>query len=138
MCFCSSFVYYTLNLFVELIGSEEKCNLFIGDWVYDYEGEHLYTNSSCSFIEDHQNCMKNGRPDTDYLYWRWKPRDCELPRLDPLRFLEFMRNKSWAFIGDSISRNHVHSILCGLSMVIFQMKLLLVLICYHIHDFIHA
>ncbi|KAL1532767.1 protein trichome birefringence-like 23 [Salvia divinorum] len=94
---------------------KEKCNIFIGDWVY--EAEPRYTNSSCSFIEDHQNCMKNGRPDSGYLHWRWKPRDCELHRLDPRRFLDLMTNKSWAFIGDSISRNHVHSILCGLSMV---------------------
>ncbi|KAL0329979.1 UNVERIFIED_CONTAM: protein trichome birefringence-like 23 [Sesamum radiatum] len=94
--------------------SEGKCNPFIGDWV-PYEGEPLYSNVSCSIIEDHQNCMKNGRPDTDYLYWRWNPRGCELPRFDPTRFLELMRNKSWAFIGDSISRNHVQSFLCILS-----------------------
>ncbi|KAK6158341.1 hypothetical protein DH2020_005655 [Rehmannia glutinosa] len=79
--------------------------------------EPFYTNRSCSFIEDHQNCMKNGRMDTDYLYWRWTPRGCELPRLDPEKFLDLMRNKSWAFIGDSISRNHVQSFLCILSTV---------------------
>ncbi|XP_057802605.1 protein trichome birefringence-like 24 isoform X2 [Salvia miltiorrhiza] len=96
--------------------SEEKCNLFTGEWVA-YKAEPVYTNRSCSFIEEHQNCMKNGRPDTNYLYWRWSPRGCELPRLDPGRFLQLMRNKSWAFIGDSISRNHVQSFLCLLSEV---------------------
>ncbi|CAA0812110.1 Protein trichome birefringence-like 24 [Striga hermonthica] len=99
-----------------LLDSEGKCNLFIGDWV-PYKGEPLYTNSSCSLIEDHQNCMRNGRPDKDYLYWRWKPRGCELARVDPRKFLELMRNKGWAFIGDSISRNHVQSFLCVLSTV---------------------
>ncbi|KAI8024512.1 Protein trichome birefringence-like 26 [Camellia lanceoleosa] len=69
-----------------------------------------YTNQSCRNIESHQNCMKHGRPDSEYLYWRWKPRDCELPKFDPKRFLNLMRNKSWAFIGDSISRNHVQSL----------------------------
>ncbi|KAI3936650.1 hypothetical protein MKX01_034079 [Papaver californicum] len=28
-----------------------------------------------------------------------------------------MRNKHWAFVGDSISRNHVQSVLCILSKV---------------------
>ncbi|GAB2291080.1 protein trichome birefringence-like [Dionaea muscipula] len=61
--------------------------------------------------------MKNGRPDSEYLYWRWSPRDCELPGFDPQRFLDLMQNKSLAFIGDSISRNHVQSLLCILSHV---------------------
>ncbi|KAK6129955.1 hypothetical protein DH2020_036349 [Rehmannia glutinosa] len=99
--------------------SEGKCNLFNGDWI-PYQAEPFYTNNSCSFIEEHQNCLGNGRPDTGYLYWRWKPRGCDLPRLDPKRFLDLMRDKSWALIGDSISRNHVQSLLCILSMVKFD------------------
>ncbi|XP_022757517.1 protein trichome birefringence-like 25 isoform X2 [Durio zibethinus] len=93
-----------------------ECDLFTGDWVPD-PSALAYTNASCHAIEDHQNCMRNGRPDSGYLYWRWNPRDCELPRFDPEKFLDFMRNKSWAFIGDSISRNHVQSLLCILSQV---------------------
>lgn len=96
--------------------SEGKCDLFDGDWIPD-KSEPFYTNNSCEFIEKHQNCMKNGRPDRGYLYWRWKPRGCDLARLDPWRFLDLMRNKSWALIGDSISRNHVQSLLCMLSVV---------------------
>ncbi|KAG6399387.1 hypothetical protein SASPL_140867 [Salvia splendens] len=96
--------------------SEAKCDLFDGDWVPD-KTEPFYTNSTCEFIEQHQNCMKNGRPDREYLNWRWKPRGCDLPRLDPWKFLDLMRNKSWALIGDSISRNHVQSLLCMLSVV---------------------
>ncbi|XVF33196.1 hypothetical protein REPUB_Repub17cG0147800 [Reevesia pubescens] len=93
-----------------------ECDLFMGDWVPDPSAP-AYTNASCYAIESHQNCMRNGRPDSGYLYWRWNPRDCELPRFDPEKFLDFMRNKSWAFIGDSISRNHVQSLLCILSQV---------------------
>ncbi|XP_008233210.1 PREDICTED: protein trichome birefringence-like 25 isoform X2 [Prunus mume] len=52
-----------------------------------------------------------------YIYWRWKPRDCELSKFNPQRFLALMRNKSWAFVGDSISRNHVQSLICILSQV---------------------
>ncbi|PHT40895.1 Protein trichome birefringence-like 25 [Capsicum baccatum] len=91
-----------------------KCDLFIGNWVHDPSGP-VYTNATCYSIESHQNCMKNGRPDTEYLYWRWNPRDCELPRFSPKKFLNLMRNKSFTFIGDSIMRNHVQSLLCILS-----------------------
>ncbi|PIN26541.1 hypothetical protein CDL12_00711 [Handroanthus impetiginosus] len=92
----------------------ESCHLFIGDWVRDFDGP-MYTNTTCFTIEAPQNCIKNGRPDLDYIYWRWKPRDCSLPKLDPKKFLKIMRDKSLAFIGDSIMRNHVQSLLCILS-----------------------
>ncbi|XP_051119908.1 protein trichome birefringence-like 25 [Andrographis paniculata] len=94
--------------------SQEGCNLFVGDWVPDSDGP-VYTNTSCSTIEPPQNCMKNGRPDRDYVFWRWNPRGCSLPRLDPKKFLDVMKAKSLAFIGDSIMRNHVQSLLCLLS-----------------------
>ncbi|KAI4369841.1 hypothetical protein MLD38_018243 [Melastoma candidum] len=92
----------------------EACDIFVGDWVPDPSGP-AYTNSTCRVIESHQDCASNGRPDSNYVHWRWKPRDCSLPRFDPRRFLDSMRDKSWAFIGDSISRNHVQSFVCSLS-----------------------
>ncbi|CAI0463489.1 unnamed protein product [Linum tenue] len=94
----------------------EKCDLFAGEWVPDPSGPN-YTNRSCLHIQEHQNCMRNGRPDSGYLYWRWKPSGCDLPKFNPRKFLKLMRNKSLAFIGDSISRNHVQSLLCILSQV---------------------
>lgn len=93
-----------------------RCNIFDGIWVPDSNAP-FYTNKTCHSIEEHQNCMENGRPDSDYVYWRWTPRDCALPRFNPEKFLRMMRNKSMAFIGDSISRNHVQSLLCTLSQV---------------------
>lgn len=93
-----------------------ECDLFSGDWICDPYGP-VYTNNSCNFIEAPQNCLRNGRPDTDFLYWRWKPNGCELLPFDPLKFINAMRNKSWAFIGDSIFRNHIQSMLCLLSKV---------------------
>ncbi|XP_048335696.2 protein trichome birefringence-like 25 isoform X1 [Ziziphus jujuba] len=94
----------------------KKCDIFKGDWIPDPSGPR-YTNESCHVMEAHQNCMKNGRPDSGYFYWRWSPRDCDLPKFNPQSFLDMMRNKSMAFIGDSISRNHVQSLLCILSQV---------------------
>ncbi|KAF8380094.1 hypothetical protein HHK36_027564 [Tetracentron sinense] len=116
------------TLFVEKTGAPEgqeigyqisqkgKCDIFTGDWIPNPSGP-IYTSESCHVIEDHQNCMRNGRPDSGYLYWRWNPRDCELPQFNAERFLELMTNKSWAFVGDSISRNHVQSLLCILSKI---------------------
>lgn len=95
-----------------------KCDYFNGDWVPNPLGP-IYTNETCDLIESHQNCMKNGRPDREFLYWKWAPTDCELPIFDPQRFLNLMRGKVWALIGDSISRNHVQSLLCTLSKVWF-------------------
>lgn len=92
----------------------ERCDIFVGDWISD-PGGPPYTNDTCHFIEGHQNCMKNGRPDSSYIYWRWKPRDCAIPKFDSHKFLDLMRNKTFAFIGDSIMRNHVQSLLCTLS-----------------------
>ncbi|KAH1235722.1 Protein trichome birefringence-like 23 [Glycine max] len=94
----------------------EKCDYFNGDWVPNPSGP-VYNNDSCDLIESHQNCLKNGRPDRDFLYWRWAPRECDLPQFDPHRFLNLMRNKAWAVIGDSISRNHAQSLVCILSKV---------------------
>ncbi|GMH28821.1 hypothetical protein Nepgr_030664 [Nepenthes gracilis] len=104
------------NVSNDLMPLQEKCDLFTGDWIPDPSGP-MYTNESCHLIENHQNCMKNGRPDSGYLYWRWSPRNCELPQFDAEKFLEMMKSKSWALIGDSISRNHVQSLLCILSKV---------------------
>lgn len=109
--------FFWLLLFLESDIEVEKCDLFAGKWIPDSVGP-IYTNNSCgSLIDGHQNCITNGRPDLDFLYWKWKPHDCLLPRFDPRRFLQLMRNKSWALIGDSISRNHVESLLCMLSTV---------------------
>ncbi|GER51376.1 protein kinase superfamily protein [Striga asiatica] len=93
---------------------EEECDLFSGEWVPNPEGPY-YTNDTCSAIQEHQNCLKFGRPDRGFLKWRWKPDDCELPVFDPARFLELVSGKSIAFVGDSVARNHMQSLICLLS-----------------------
>ncbi|KAF7089195.1 LOW QUALITY PROTEIN: hypothetical protein CFC21_092211 [Triticum aestivum] len=92
------------------------CDLTRGQWVPDDEPPY-YTNLTCPFIDDLQNCMKFGKPGgLDIMRWRWKPDGCDLPRFDAGRFLEAMRGKSMAFVGDSLA-NHVKSLLCILSQV---------------------
>lgn len=92
------------------------CNIWKGDWI-PHTSEPDYTNATCPFIQDHQNCLKNGRPDLGYLYWRWKPRECDLALFDAESYLKLVTGKAWAFIGDSISRNHFQSFLCSLTQV---------------------
>ncbi|XP_015880445.3 protein trichome birefringence-like 19 [Ziziphus jujuba] len=94
------------------------CDIFRGNWV-PYPNGTYYTNTSCNLIIDQQNCMKFGRSDTEFLKWRWKPDDCELPFFDAVQFLEIVRGKSLAFVGDSVGRNQMHSLLCLLNSVAY-------------------
>ncbi|KAM3331374.1 hypothetical protein ACQJBY_027406 [Aegilops geniculata] len=94
------------------------CDIFRGEWVPDAEAPY-YTHKTCGMIQEHQNCLKYGRPDLGFLKWRWRPSGCELPRFDPVQFLQFVRHKSLAFVGDSLARNHMQSLLCLLSQVAY-------------------
>ena len=48
--------------------------------------------------------------------WKWVPKDCNLPRIDPERFLGFMRNKNIGFVADSLNENFLVSFLCILKV----------------------
>ncbi|OVA06441.1 PMR5 N-terminal domain [Macleaya cordata] len=97
--------------------SNLKCDLFAGKWVWDPENAPYYTNATCSAIHEQQNCMKYGKPNMDFTKWRWKPDDCELPIFNTEQFLEILRGKSLAFVGDSVARNQMESLICLLSKV---------------------
>ncbi|KAF7037056.1 hypothetical protein CFC21_047527 [Triticum aestivum] len=94
-----------------------KCDISQGEWVPDADTPPHYTNETCSYIQEHQNCMKYGRPDSEFLRWRWQPSRCDLPRFDADKFFRLVGNKTLAFVGDSLARNHMQSLLCLLSKV---------------------
>ncbi|KAI4346794.1 hypothetical protein L6164_007663 [Bauhinia variegata] len=94
----------------------KRCNVFSGEWVSYLEAPHYY-NETCKLMLDQQNCFKNGRPDREFLNWRWKPDECELPLFNATQFLKLARGKSMAFVGDSVGRNQMLSLLCLLSKV---------------------
>ncbi|XP_020253345.1 protein ALTERED XYLOGLUCAN 4-like [Asparagus officinalis] len=93
-----------------------KCDLFDGEWVRDFERTPYYTQGSCSTIPESKNCEKYGK-EQGFVHWRWKPKGCDLPRFDAKRFLKIVEGKRMAFVGDSVSRNQMESLLCLLSQV---------------------
>nr|CAD1826614.1 unnamed protein product [Ananas comosus var. bracteatus] len=97
-----------------LIRRRQRCDYAEGRWVRD-AAEPLYNGTSCRTIKDSRNCMAHGRPDTGYLYWRWKPKHCTLPPFDPASFLTLLKNTHLAMIGDSLARNQLESLLCLLA-----------------------
>ncbi|KAI9109253.1 hypothetical protein K1719_019876 [Acacia pycnantha] len=94
-----------------LIQANKTCALFVGSWVRD-ETYPLYQSSDCPIIDPEFNCQVYGRPDSDYLKYRWRPLDCELPRFNGIEFLLNMRRKTVMFVGDSLGRNQWQSLIC--------------------------
>ncbi|KAI4295064.1 hypothetical protein MLD38_040672 [Melastoma candidum] len=92
------------------------CDLSTGKWVFD-KSYPLY-DSDCPYLSTAVTCQSNGRPDSDYEKWRWKPTSCSLPRFDALRFLGKIRKKRVMLVGDSIMRNQWESLACLVQGVI--------------------
>lgn len=95
---------------------ESVCDYTNGKWVFDKLGP-LYNDASCGTVKEGRNCKSHGRPDVEYLHWRWAPEECNLPRFDPKTFLQILKNKHLAFVGDSLARNQLESLLCMLATV---------------------
>ncbi|XP_028084337.1 protein trichome birefringence-like 19 isoform X1 [Camellia sinensis] len=113
--FSLQFPVISANGSARLTLKHNRCNIFKGNWVPYAEGPYYYTNSNKCVVDDRQNCIKFGRPDSGYMKWRWKPDGCELPRFDAAQFLELVRGKSMVFVGDSVGRNQVESLMCLLA-----------------------
>ncbi|KAJ0984193.1 hypothetical protein J5N97_002549 [Dioscorea zingiberensis] len=93
--------------------SEERCDLYDGRWERDEEGRYpLYDPGSCPYVDEAFSCVENGRPDKEYLRWRWVPHGCSLPRFSATDFLERLRGKRMMLVGDSMNRNQFESMLC--------------------------
>lgn len=63
-----------------LKNSLKQCDLFFGKWVFDNKSYPLYKEQKCTFMKDDFACQKYGRKDSNYMHWRWKPHNCDLPR----------------------------------------------------------
>lgn len=94
------------------------CDATRGEWVRDPGEPPYYTNATCAFIQDYQNCMKHSRPSLEFQRWRWRPDGgaaCELARFDAAHFFRLLRGRSILFVGDSLASSHVISLVCVLS-----------------------
>ncbi|KAL3362772.1 hypothetical protein AABB24_012202 [Solanum stoloniferum] len=89
----------------------ESCDLFKGSWVKD-ENHPIYKPGSCPYVDEAFDCQTNGRPDSQYLKWTWKPYGCHLPRFSPSDFLKRLKGKRLMLVGDSMNRNQFESLLC--------------------------
>ncbi|KAL6989319.1 Protein trichome birefringence-like 36 [Sarracenia purpurea var. burkii] len=96
--------------------SLKTCDFSSGKWVYD-QTYPLY-DSSCPYLSTAVACQKNGRPDSEYEKWKWKPKGCSIPRFDALDFLGKMRRKRIMVVGDSIMRNQWESLVCLVQSVV--------------------
>lgn len=89
----------------------QNCDIYKGTWVKD-EGYPIYRPGSCPYVDEAFDCQSNGRPDSAYTQWRWKPDECELPRFNVTDFLVRLRGKRLMLVGDSMNRNQFESLLC--------------------------
>ncbi|CAA6665527.1 unnamed protein product [Spirodela intermedia] len=92
-------------------GLDGKCDTFKGRWVRD-ESKPYYPPGSCPYIDPDFNCQDNGRPDDDFMKWRWQPNECEIPRLNATDFLRRLSGQRLIFVGDSLNRNMWESLVC--------------------------
>ncbi|XP_002981501.2 protein trichome birefringence-like 5 [Selaginella moellendorffii] len=90
-----------------------SCDIYSGRWVRD-DGYPLFQPSFCPFTDGAFQCQENGRNDSGYLHWRWQPHSCDLPRFNATDMMERLRNKTLAFVGDSLGRNQWESLVCML------------------------
>lgn len=61
------------------VGLYENCDIFDGKWVRD-DSKPYYPSGSCPFIDRDFDCHLNGRPDGEYVKWKWQPNGCNIPR----------------------------------------------------------
>ncbi|XP_020583651.1 protein trichome birefringence-like 42 isoform X2 [Phalaenopsis equestris] len=100
------------NAAPEALLQKQTCNLLEGRWVYDPKEYPLYTERQCPFLSQQVNCQKNGRPDSDYMHWKWEPQGCDIPRFNGIEMLLWLRGKRMVIVGDSLNRNQWESLAC--------------------------
>jgi len=106
-CFVLAIGFLTLAL------GASSCDYTRGRWVRSNATVRAYDVSTC-LRDRNVRCALNGKS-REWLSWRWKPESCSLPPFSARKFLHYLRGKSMAMVGDSITRNMYDSLLCLLA-----------------------
>ncbi|XP_057954482.1 LOW QUALITY PROTEIN: protein trichome birefringence-like 9 [Malania oleifera] len=102
----------------KIAAAEEACDYSNGRWVWDDHPPASAYTENCPFLDPGFRCRQNGRPDEDYLKWRWQPKGCDLPRFNASDLLERSWNGRIVFVGDSLGRNQWESMVCMLAQAV--------------------
>ncbi|KAL4373526.1 hypothetical protein AHAS_Ahas05G0090600 [Arachis hypogaea] len=101
--------------------NDENCDIYDGMWIRD-DSKPYYPLGSCPLIDRDFDCHLNGRPDSDYVKWKWQPHKCDIPSLNATNFLERLRGQRLVFVGDSLNRNMWESMVCILRQSVKDKK----------------
>lgn len=98
---------------VDMVTSDKKdCNYAKGRWVAD-NNRPLYSGFDCKqWLSGMWSCRLNRRTDFSFENYRWQPYNCEMPEFHASKFLSRMRDKTIAFVGDSLGRQQFQSLMC--------------------------
>ncbi|KAJ7946837.1 Protein trichome birefringence-like [Quillaja saponaria] len=107
-----------------MISAQDRlCDYSDGNWIYDPNVKSERYDDSCKEIFKGWNCISGNKSNAlELIKWRWKPRRCDLPSFDPIKFLEKYRDTNIGFIGDSLNRNMFVSLFCTLKRVSIEVK----------------
>ncbi|KAL8498266.1 hypothetical protein ACS0TY_021550 [Phlomoides rotata] len=91
---------------------ESGCNYARGKWVFD-DNRPLYSGFGCKqWLSSMWACRLTQRKDFEYEKLRWQPKDCKMEEFTGHKFLQRMRDKTLALIGDSLGRQQFQSVMC--------------------------
>ncbi|XP_078430678.1 protein trichome birefringence-like 14 isoform X2 [Wolffia australiana] len=94
---------------------KNKCDYGVGRWVPDTK-RPLYSGFSCKrWLSEMWACRLSKRTDFSYEGYRWQPDGCEMPIFDGQTFLDRMKGKTIALVGDSLGRQQFQSLMCMVS-----------------------
>ncbi|CAE6112767.1 unnamed protein product [Arabidopsis arenosa] len=90
----------------------QACNYAKGKWVVDNH-RPLYSGSQCKqWLASMWACRLMQRTDFAFESLRWQPKDCSMEEFEGSKFLRRMKNKTLAFVGDSLGRQQFQSMMC--------------------------